>query len=632
MTDPPETVRVLYVDDDPEFAAAVPPSLEDEDGRLDVETAADPTAAIAALTDAEGRTDCVVSEYGVAAMGGVEFLGAVREVRPEIPLVLFTDSETVEGEAVSAGIADYVPKGRPTEHYARLADRITDAALGSRSRSRGPPAAERPGEGRAPALVERSLEALQDVFYVLDADGEIRHWNETLSEVSGYDDEEIAGSEPVDFVPADERSRVAASIQEALETGESTVRADVRTGTGERAPYEFAATRLTDERGEAIGVAGIGRDITEQIEREWELERTSDLLAQTERIADVGGWELDADALEVYWSENLFELIGFDAEDAPPLESALDIYHEDDRQVVEDAIEAALESGEPFDTEARYRRTDGETRWLRVQGAPATEDGEVVRIRGAVQDVTDRKEYEQRLERQNERLEEFASIVSHDLRNPLNVVEGRAELARTESNGDHIDAVEDAVARMNRIIDDMLWLAREGRDIGSTEPVDLAATVRTAWAMVAEDAGAELLVAEDLGTIEADEDRLQQLFENLFRNAIEHAGEAASVTVGALSGGGRSGPETEAETGVKAETETQSPDDGFYVADDGPGVPEDERETVFELGYSTTTEGTGFGLGVVGRIAEAHDWTVDVAESEDGGARFEITGVTRPRR
>ncbi|WP_299237499.1 hybrid sensor histidine kinase/response regulator [Natronomonas sp.] len=623
MTDPPETVRVLYVDDDPEFAAAVPASLEGEDGRLGVETAADPTAAIAALTDAEDPIDCVVSEYGVAAMSGVEFLKAVREVRPEVPFVLFTDTEAVDGEAVSAGITDYVPKGRSPEHYARLADRITDAVL--RSRSRGRPATERPGEAHSPALVERSLDALQDVFYVLDADGEIQHWNETLSEVSGYDDGEIAGLEPVDLFPADERSRVAASIREALETGDSTVRADVCTGTGERVPYEFAATRLTDERGEAIGVAGIGRDITEQIEREWELERTSDLLAQTERIADVGGWELDADTLEVYWSENLFELIGFDAEDAPPLESALDIYHEDDRPVIEDAIEAALESGEPFDTEARYRRADGETRWLRVQGAPVIEDGEVVRIRGAVQDVTERTEYEQRLERQNERLEEFASIVSHDLRNPLNVVEGRARLARNGSNGDHIDAVEDAVARMNRIIDDMLWLAREGRDIGSTDPVDLEATVRTAWTMVAEDAGAaELLVAGDLGTIEADEDRLQQLFENLFRNAIEHAGKAASVTVGALPGGPHSGPE--------AETETETAADGFYVEDDGPGVPEDERETVFDLGYSTTTEGTGFGLGVVERIAEAHGWTVDIAESADGGARFEIAGVTRPRR
>ena len=103
-------------------------------------------------------------------------------------------------------------------------------------------------------------------------------------------------------------------------------------------------------------------------------------------------------------------------------------------------------------------------------------------------------------------------------------------------------------------------------------------------------------------TVESDRSRLTELFENLCRNAIEHGGEGVTVTVGA----------------------TQA---GFFIADDGPGIPDGERRAVFESGYSTTADGTGFGLAIVSRIAEAHGWTVTATESESGGARFEFAGV-----
>ena len=114
---------------------------------------------------------------------------------------------------------------------------------------------------------------------------------------------------------------------------------------------------------------------------------------------------------------------------------------------------------------------------------------------------------------------------------------------------------------------------------------------------------AELRLAEDL-TFTADETRLQRLFENLFRNALDHGGPDVTVTVGVL------------------------PDrSGFYVSDDGPGIPEDERESVLEPGYTTHEEGTGFGLAIVSEVVTAHGWEIQVTESDAGGARFEIRGV-----
>jgi len=207
---------------------------------------------------------------------------------------------------------------------------------------------------------------------------------------------------------------------------------------------------------------------------------------------------------------------------------------------------------------------------------------------------------ERELARQNDRLEQFAGVASHDLRNPLNVAEGRLDLAREQCDSDHLDAARGALDRMETLIEDLLLLARQGRPIDEPEPVRLSTVVDRCWPMVAT-GGATLTVEDDVG-FAADPDRLRQLLENLFRNAVEHGGDDVTVTVGALP-------------------------DGFYVADDGPGIPEGEREAVFDSGYSTASEGTGFGLSIVAEIVEAHGWTVDVTDSEAGGARFEIRGV-----
>jgi PAS domain S-box-containing protein len=210
------------------------------------------------------------------------------------------------------------------------------------------------------------------------------------------------------------------------------------------------------------------------------------------------------------------------------------------------------------------------------------------------------------LERQNERLEQFAGVVSHDLRNPLNVAMARLELLSEECNSEHLGAMTRALDRIDRIVDDVLWLARQGQDIGELEPVDLDGMVRNAWSIAADTyEGSELVVdaPDGLGWIEADSDRLSQLLENLLGNAVEHGGESVTVTVGSL-------------------------DDGFHVEDDGQGIPPEKRDTVFEAGYTTADQGTGFGLSIVEQIAEAHGWEVDVVGGSEGGARFEITGVT----
>lgn len=211
------------------------------------------------------------------------------------------------------------------------------------------------------------------------------------------------------------------------------------------------------------------------------------------------------------------------------------------------------------------------------------------------------RQREAELARQNERLEEFTSVVSHDLRNPLTVAKGRLELAREDTDSEELDHVAEALDRMNELIEDTLVLARQGQTIDETAVVGLSGIVNEAWD-TADVVDASLDLEGDLGTLRGDGDRLRELLENLFRNAVEHGGDQVTVTVGRCNG-------------------------GFYVADDGRGIPVEDHEEVFDHGYSTRTAGTGLGLAIVKRIAEAHGWDVTVAESANGGARFEFTGV-----
>ena len=217
-------------------------------------------------------------------------------------------------------------------------------------------------------------------------------------------------------------------------------------------------------------------------------------------------------------------------------------------------------------------------------------------------DISERKAHERELEQKIERLDAFASTISHDLRNPLSVAQGQLELAATEADSEHFEPIKRAHTRMESMIDDLLTLARDGSSAIDPEPIVLAAMVEKCWANT--ETGDATLVIEVEQTIRADSDRLKHILENLFRNAVEHGGDDVTVTVG-------------------------DEDDGFYVEDDGVGIPPADRETVFEDGYSSKPDGTGFGLSIVKQGTEAHGWRINVTDSPTGGARFKITGVER---
>lgn len=228
------------------------------------------------------------------------------------------------------------------------------------------------------------------------------------------------------------------------------------------------------------------------------------------------------------------------------------------------------------------------------------EDGKPMGFAKVTQDSTQNHEQQSTLERQ-EQLERFVAAISHDLQNPLSVVGGHIELARETGDISRLDAAEAALEQATELLDYLRRLTVEGKEIMDLEPVDLAEVAEAAWASV-ETEGVTLAIEGSM-TLTADRQQLRQLLENLFGNAVEHPGPDVRVTVGRLDEG------------------------GFYVEDNGPGIPEAERAEVFRLGYSSTADGTGFGLAICRQIAKAHGWFIDVVDGTDSGARFGVSSV-----
>jgi PAS domain S-box-containing protein len=595
-----EPIRVLHVDDDPDFVELAATFLERADEQFVVETATSVGEGLDRLAGMD--VDCVVSDYEMPDRDGIEFLERVRADYDSLPFILFTGkgSESVASEAISAGVTDYLRKRTGAEQYDLLANRIENAVDASRSRRLLTERTRR---------LETLISNLPGIVY--------RCRNESgwpmeavageVERLTGYADERLEGGDVSwgeDVLHPEDREAMWDAVQEGLaddDAFEVTYRIVTADGTTK---WMWERGRVVESTADGVDVLeGFITDITDRVERERELERRTDELESRYRhlfeeapIMAVVTRVEDGRPVVDDCNRQFVETLGYDRDDVVDAELASFYTPESRRRLLEGGYDRAL-AGEFMRENRGLVTADGtviETSLHAVSRHDARD--ETVGTLALYVDVAERKA----LERQKERLEEFASIVSHDLRNPLNVARSRTRLAREDCDTEHLDHVNRAHDRMESLIDDLLTLARHGEDVGKLETVDLAALVERCWADTPT-ADATLAV-ETAQSIRADRSRLRQLFQNLFSNSVEHGGEAVTVTVGAL-------------------------DDGFYVADDGPGIPETERDSIFEAGYSTADDGTGFGLRIVEQVADAHGWTVGVVESEAGGASFEVRGV-----
>jgi PAS domain S-box-containing protein len=480
---------------------------------------------------------------------------------------------------------------------------------------------------------ERKLAAANDRFESLveatplaivgqDAEGTVTRWNAGAEAMFGYDAEEMLDGE-YPLVPPQE-AQEAGELLERTFAGESLRGVEIRrrTRSGDLRDLRLSTAPIRDATGEIDEAIGLLDDVTDRRE----FERKLRALQETTNALNVA-----VDAEEV--TRTVVEAVS-DVLDHPF--AAFWRYDGGENRLVPGARSAAAD--ERFDRlpsfgpgdgrlwevyeSGGHRQYDdvsavdpryegirsgisvplGEYGVLGTGTATAAEfdekDLELVRIlASAAEAALHRADRERRLRETNERLDEFASVVAHDLRTPLTSAVGYLDIGRETGSEEHFDRVEAAHDRMDDLIEDLLALARTTDRTPDRRETALEEVVAEAWSYV--DTDAVTLETGDLGTLDCDPGQVGRLFENLFRNAFEH-GDADTVRVEALDGG------------------------GFAVEDDGDGFDDPPDADLFERGH-TSGEGIGFGLAIVADVASAHGWSVAATTGRDGGARFEVT-------
>jgi len=701
------SIRVLCVGD--RWAPTGATSLERVDERIETSAV---TGAEAARERLEADAiDCLVSEYRLPETDGLAFLDQILSEWPELPCFLVTepDAASVVERALDAGVTDCLSKDAPAQVHL-LANRVINVVESDSERrvAAQSQAGDRPqGSGDPPQERERDLERYRtlieevtDIVTVIDEHGVIHFQSRSVEPVLGYEPTELEGQNAFDLVHPDDRDRVAAHLHQLRAEPGTTLQATYRMRDADGA-WRWLESNGSNRTETAFdGYVITSRDVTERKRREDALgalheatrafmdapdrQQVADRAVETARsVLDMpinGLWLYDpvSDALEpTAVTDAAVDLI----DEVPTYQAGESIsweaFETGEIRVYEDldAENGLLNPETPIESElvlplgeygvmnlgATTRQAFDEIDvWLARILANTTESA-LARADREAQLRARRRE----LSRQNERLEAFASILSHDLRNPLTVLDGSLEFVGTDDDDAHRDRCGRAIDRMQQLVDDLLTLTRQSDTVETLEPLDLERVARESWQIVATE-DASLAIEADC-TIAADESRLRQLLENLFRNAVEHGSTSPdsharqdAVEHGSTSSrpeaddavehGSTSPASNTRQDAVDQDTGTANGDEitrdggagltvtvgclddgpGFFVADDGPGIPESDRDRLFESGFSTSSNGTGLGLTIVEHSASAHGWAVDVTDSASGGARFEINGVETP--
>ena len=462
----------------------------------------------------------------------------------------------------------------------------------------------RDNNNHKPEWYRTLVEEANDLATVVDTDGTITYVSPAITRILGYYPGELVGHEGFEFVHPEDRERNADALEGVLSnpSGSETVEVRFRHADGTWRWIEATMRNRVDD--DIIdGILLSSRDITERKEYEREARELAEeyeaVLNSVEDAIFLMNVEEDGDGVRFEFerlSPSYERQTGITTEEVQG-QTPQAVFGEEQGAELEANYHRCANASEPISYQEELRVGEGARFW-QTKLAPVVSDGEITRLVGVTRNVTERVERERQLRQQNERLEEFASVISHDLRNPLNVAQGRAALLAEQAESDHLDPLLQALDRMEAIVEDTLTLARQGDTISETRSISLTDLVGKCWGTV-DTADATIDIVDEM-TFQGDPDRLRHVFENLFRNAVEHGGSDVAVRVG------------------------RHDERGIYVEDDGPGIPVEKREDVFDPGHSSAHAGTGFGLTIVKRIVEAHGWELSVTDGTDGGARFEF--------
>lgn len=588
-----DLIRVLLVDDQSHFADLAKSFLEREEERFEVETATSAAEGLDRL--ASDEFDCIVSDFDMPRTDGLEFFEAVRANEIDLPFILFSGKEEndLEDRSRFGAVTAFLQKGG-NESFKDLARRIKLSVSAHR--------ADRDQleiQERYSALFEDTGRAL--AWLTRNGEGPvIADYNERFRE-------EIAaslpdpGGQPIDTV-FEPFSIGAETIEDALGSGEPTTVTAQHYSESAGSHYRLRIVPIgPDESGQSEhGLVSV-IDVSNRTASDHKLEvfRT---------IVEAAGdpmYVLDMSGRFRYVNDAMVDLTGYDRGQLLGSDGQL-VMTEADYQTGTELIRSLLRSDRDSGTfEMDLLKADGtaiptENHVALVYDEETGNGDEVKATAGVIRDVSAQNRRLEALREHNRRLEELAGFISHDLQNPITTARGYLDLVTDEVDRPEHEKITQALTRMDNLVDDLLVMTRAGQRVTDPDSLALSDLAKQAWADVETETA--VLELTDDRSLQGDRSRIRRLLTNLFANAVEHGEDAVTIEVGAT-------------------------EDGFYVADDGPGIPPERRDEVFEYGYTTRPSGSGFGLAIVKAVAQAHRWELSLTESDDGGARFEFSGV-----
>ncbi|MFW5959341.1 MAG: PAS domain S-box protein [Natronomonas sp.] len=462
---------------------------------------------------------------------------------------------------------------------------------------------------RQKAFTDDLLDSIEDVVYVLDTTGDFEQWNTALEAVTGYQHDEIASMNAADFFAEEDMESVEAAIEETFETGRTRVQLDFQTADGESIPYEFIAHTFESPDGEPV-MAGIGRDRSLHVDYERRLKEERDFFERTIESLPYPFYVLNADDYTIEHTNSLANV----SEGV----TCYEVTHNREQPCDEGdhpiacPLSDVSKSGEPKSVEHVHHDEDGNERVYQVHAAPIFDaDGNAVQMAESNIDITERVKYEQQLEDQRNNLRVLNQVVRHDIRNDMTVVKGRASLL-----DEHVDpAGQEDLEAVLEATENAIELTKTARDLSETmlsteedvEPVGLYRHLTSPIEDARTKFDAAIITVENripdvtiLGN-----DLLESVFHNLIQNAVIHNDKDA--------------PMVQISTSVEDETLTVS------VADNGPGIPDSQKETIFGKGEKgLDSPGTGIGLYLVRTLVDQYGGDVWVEDNEPEGSVFVV--------
>lgn len=454
-----------------------------------------------------------------------------------------------------------------------------------------------------------------DMFCIVDLNTYFFETNTAFVKTLGYSREELIGTSYLEIIHPDDHPRVLEAVSVLLEgqnVFELLIRAIDR--EGKSLWLNINAILSADDL-----IYVVARDTTEQRQIEQQLRDNQALLKMAERVAMLGGWVLDLNTGTATWSDAVCAIHDLAPGQAPDVDEAINAYVPEHRERIRQAVQTCITTGTPFDEELRIKTAEGRLRWVRAIGHPVTdEQGDVVRLQGALQDITASRQVREELERSNHELQDFAFVASHDLQEPLRKIQAFSDRLISRSHHlddqekDYLQRMQSAAGRMQHLIEDLLSYSRvttKARPMASCNTGVILSEVLQDMETTISHEQAWIDIGELPKTF-GDATQLRQVFQNLLSNAIKFHK-----------------PDQAPEISIRAENITEN-EWTLVISDQGIGFDDRYSEKLFHpfqrLHQKTSYAGTGIGMAIVKKILDRHGATVSVNSKPGEGTTFHI--------